>query len=88
MALIILDGDAGSGCGGTGTVASGATKTYVEGKLVVLDGDTYTCSLHGAQTVIAGTTKTKAEGELIVIDGDSTSCGATLSSSAVKTEAE
>lgn len=88
MALLVLDGDAGTGCGGNGTVASTATKTYAEGKLVVKDGDPYTCDLHGAQTVIAGTTKTYAEGELLVIDGDSTSCGATLTASATKTEAE
>ena len=88
MALLILDGDAGAGCGGTGVVTSGAVKTYAEGKLVVLDGDVYTCSLHGAQTIIAGTIKTYAEGELICIDGDLSSCGATITSSATKTEAE
>lgn len=85
MALLVLDGDSGSH---GGTVTSSATKTYAEGKLVVLDGDTYTCDIHGGQTVIAGTTKTKAEGKLIVVDGDSTSCGATITASATKTEAE
>jgi len=89
MPLMLLDGDSGSGCGGTGTVTTSAVKTYAEGSLLVLNGDTYTCSLHGGQTVSNPiSTKTYAEGKLIALHGSSSSCGATITSSATKTYAE
>lgn len=86
MALVLLHGDTGTH---GGSVVSSATKTYAEGKKVVLHGDTYNCPLHGAQTVVALTTKTYAEGKLIAVEGGlTTTCWDTLSSSATKTEAE
>lgn len=77
--LILCNGDTGShGDGTTGTVVSSATNTYVEGKLVALNGDTYNCNnpSHNSETVITQLTKTYAEGKLMVTVKATTSCGA------------
>jgi len=57
--------------------------------LVVLQGDTLNCSVHGSVAIVNPiSTITKAEGKLIALDGAVASCGATISSSANKTLAE
>lgn len=86
MPLIVLDGDTGSH---GGTVSSGCEKTYAEGKLIVRQGDIYTCSEHGENPiVVSGTTKTYAEGKLIAVEGAVAQCGAIIHSSAEKSYAE
>jgi uncharacterized Zn-binding protein involved in type VI secretion len=88
MPKILLDGDIVTNHGG-GSVTSSATKTYAEGKKVVLDGDTVNCNTHGNRPITNPiSTKTYAEGSLIALDGAVASCGAILSSSATKTYAE
>ncbi len=76
---ILVNGDIGShGDGTTGVVVTSATKTWVEGKLVVLTGDEYICEHedHNSETVITTLIKTYAEGKLMCNISAVSSCGA------------
>jgi uncharacterized Zn-binding protein involved in type VI secretion len=77
--LILVNGDIGShGDGTEGVAVATATKTYVEGKLVVLTGDVYVCEHedHNSETIISTLTKTYAEGKLMCNISATVSCGA------------
>lgn len=78
----------------TGAVATVATDSYAETKLIVIDTSVGSCdgnggAVHsgGSFTVMPTTTKSYAEGQKIVRDGDTLTCGAVITASATESYA-
>ena len=83
MPLIIRKGDT-SDHGGEVTGSSADFKA--EGKFVARVGDAFSCPIHGATTIAEGSSKLLNNGKKVARHGHKTACGASLVSSATKTE--
>jgi uncharacterized Zn-binding protein involved in type VI secretion len=83
MAKAIRIGDPGSH---GGSVTSGSPDVIVNGKAVARVGDTYACSIHGANPIATGSADTFANGKAVARVGDITACGASLQAGSPDTE--
>lgn len=72
-----------------GTIISGASKTFVNGKQVARVGDMHSCPIagHGTTAITSGSTTVFIEGAAVARIGDSIGCGAVISTGSADVEA-
>lgn len=63
-----------------GSIITGATRTYANGKPIARVGDLHSCPItgHGVTPIVTGNVAVLVEGSPAARVGDSTGCGATI----------
>lgn len=61
-----------------GSITTGASSTFVNGKVIARVGDIYGCPKHGPNPIVTGAYSVYGQGQLVAHVGSKTACGVTI----------